>query len=148
MHDCNQPGKGTDAIIFEGDNSCGGLIVTILRLHHAQITIPRGAEEQARDFYCRVLGLREVEKPASLLGRGGLWLQVNAVQVHVGAEDGVDREATKAHLAYEVDDLAGWRLRLQAHGVAILEAVPISGYDRLEFRDPFGNRSELIQRVR
>jgi catechol 2,3-dioxygenase-like lactoylglutathione lyase family enzyme len=119
----------------------------IVRLHHAQITIPRGSEAQGRDFYCRVLGLREVEKPAVLEGRGGFWLQVGAVQVHVGTEDGVKRTATKIHLAYEVTDLEYWRMRLQEQGIAILVAVPIPGYERFEIRDPFGNRVEFIQPV-
>jgi catechol 2,3-dioxygenase-like lactoylglutathione lyase family enzyme len=119
----------------------------IVRLHHAQITIPRGSEAQGRDFYCRVLGLREVEKPAVLEGRGGFWLQVGAVQVHVGTEDGVKRTATKTHLAYEVTDLEYWRMRLQEQGIAILVAVPIPGYERFEIRDPFGNRVEFIQPV-
>lgn len=117
----------------------------LLRLHHAQITIPQGAEEQGRAFYCGVLGLREVEKPAALAGRGGFWLQLGDVQVHVGTEDGVEHAATKAHLAYQVDDLDYWQARLCEHGIAILDAVPIPGYTRCEFRDPFGNRVELIQ---
>jgi catechol 2,3-dioxygenase-like lactoylglutathione lyase family enzyme len=117
----------------------------ILRLHHAQITIPKGMEEQGRAFYCVLLGLPEIEKPQSLQGRGGFWLQVGDRQVHVGTEDGVERTATKAHLAYEVDDVAAWKSVLQEHGIAIFEAVPIPGYERFEFRDPFGNRVELLQ---
>ncbi|MEW9032680.1 MAG: glyoxalase, partial [Planifilum fimeticola] len=66
------------------------MTVRIVGLHHAQITIPRGAEEQAREFYCGVLGLNEIEKPASLRARGGFWLQVGDREVHVGTEDGVD----------------------------------------------------------
>ena len=117
----------------------------ILSLHHAQITIPAGAEEDARRFYCGVLGLPETPKPESLAGRGGFWLGVGGQQVHVGAEEGVERAATKAHLAYRVDDLEAWRERLAAEGMAALEGVPIPGYARFEFRDPFGNRVELIQ---
>jgi catechol 2,3-dioxygenase-like lactoylglutathione lyase family enzyme len=116
----------------------------ILRIDHAQITIPRGAEEEGRRFYCGLLGLMEVEKPESLAGRGGFWLHVGEQQVHVGTEDGVDRTATKAHLAYEVSDLPGWRERLEAAGISILESAPIPGCERFEFRDPFGNRVELI----
>lgn len=48
----------------------------ILHIHHAQITIPKGTEAAGKDFYCGVLGLPEKEKPASLQGRGGFWLQV------------------------------------------------------------------------
>lgn len=119
----------------------------ITGLHHAQITIPRGAEEQGRAFYCGLLGLPEIAKPASLAGRGGFWLQVGDRQVHVGTEQGVERNATKAHLAYEVDDVRAWRAILEQHGIAILEGVPIPGYERFEFRDPFGNRVEFIQRA-
>jgi catechol 2,3-dioxygenase-like lactoylglutathione lyase family enzyme len=117
----------------------------ILRLHHAQITIPKGAEEQARKFYCGLLGLQEIEKPESLQGRGGFWLQVGDRQVHIGTEDGVVRKATKAHLAYEVDNVAEWREVLQVHDITILDSVPIPGYERFEFRDPFGNRVEFLQ---
>jgi catechol 2,3-dioxygenase-like lactoylglutathione lyase family enzyme len=118
----------------------------IVGLHHAQITIPKGAEEQAREFYCGVLGLAEIEKPVSLRARGGFWLQVGDREVHVGTEDGVDRHQTKAHLAYQVTDLAGWRKKLAERGISVLESIPIPGYDRFEFRDPFGNRVEMIER--
>ena len=117
----------------------------ILGLHHAQITIPTGAEEDARRFYCGVLGLRETPMPTSLAGRGGFWLEVGGQQVHVGTEDGVDRAATKAHLAYRVDGLEAWRERLAGEGIAALEGVPVPGHARFEFRDPFGNRVELIE---
>ena len=119
----------------------------ILRLHHAQITIPRGAEEQARQFYCGLLGLPEIEKPDSLKARGGFWLQVGQQQVHVGTEDGVDRQASKAHLAYQVDDVHAWQHLLEEHGIAILDGIPIPGFDRIEIRDPFGNRLEFIQQL-
>ena len=52
----------------------------ILGLHHAQITIPKGAEEEGKNFYCNVLGLEEIEKPVSLRGRGGFWLQVGGYE--------------------------------------------------------------------
>ena len=66
----------------------------IHRIHHAQVTVPEGAEAEAREFYCGALGLPEVPKPASLAGRGGFWIAVGDQQVHVGAEGGVDRAAT------------------------------------------------------
>ncbi len=121
--------------------------MSIQRLNHVQITIPKGAEAQARAFYCDLLGLREIEKPVSLQGRGGFWIQVGDQQIHVGTEDGVSRSATKAHIAYEVDDLAAWKARLQAQHIEIGDSIPISGFERFEFRDPFGNRVEFIQPV-
>ncbi|GAC1401275.1 MAG: VOC family protein [Ktedonobacteraceae bacterium] len=119
--------------------------MTILGLHHAQITIPRGAEAQGRQFYCDLLGLPEVEKPEALQGHGGFWLQVGQHQVHVGVEDDVERSATKAHLAYQVNDIGVWRKRLQEEGIEIGTSIPFAGFQRFEIRDPFGNRIEFIQ---
>lgn len=119
--------------------------MSITGINHVQITIPKGAEAAARAFYCDLLGLPEIEKPDSLKGRGGFWLQVGDRQVHVGTEDGVERKATKAHIAYEVEDVAIWQARLEAHGIKVLDSVPIPGFARFEFRDPFDNRVEFIQ---
>ncbi|MFN8513439.1 MAG: VOC family protein [Chloroflexia bacterium] len=116
-------------------------------LHHAQITIPPGAEDAARAFYCGVLGLAEIAKPEALVARGGLWLRVGTQEVHIGTEPGVDRAATRAHLAYAVADLGWWRERLAREGIAPLDAIPLPGYDRFEFRDPFGNRVEFIEAI-
>jgi catechol 2,3-dioxygenase-like lactoylglutathione lyase family enzyme len=116
-------------------------------IHHVQVTVPKGAEAAARAFYCEVLGLPEVEKPASLKGRGGFWIKVGDRDVHIGTEDGFDRRTTKAHVAYEVTDIAAWREKLKAVGTEPLDSVPIEGFDRFEARDPFGNRIEFIQRL-
>jgi catechol 2,3-dioxygenase-like lactoylglutathione lyase family enzyme len=67
-------------------------------------------------------------------------------QVHIGVEEGVERLATKAHSAYEVSDLGGWKAKLAALGIEVVEGFPIPGYDRFEFRDPFGNRVEFLER--
>jgi catechol 2,3-dioxygenase-like lactoylglutathione lyase family enzyme len=119
----------------------------ITSIHHVQITIPANMEKQAKLFYCDLLGLPEIPKPASLQNRGGFWLQVGDRQVHVGTEPDVDRTATKAHIAYHVTDLSAWRSRLEAHGIQPLDSIPIPGFDRFEFRDPFGNRVEFIEKL-
>jgi len=118
----------------------------ILGLQHAQITIPAGREDEARRFYCDLLGLREIEKPANLKGRGGFWLELPGVQLHVGTEDGVDRRATKAHLGLEVDNLDALRQSVQRFGLTAEDGLPVPGFRRFEFRDPFGNRMEFLQR--
>jgi catechol 2,3-dioxygenase-like lactoylglutathione lyase family enzyme len=119
----------------------------IKAVHHAQVSIPIGAEDEARAFYCGVLGLKEVPKPESLAGRGGFWLELDGFQVHFGTEDGIDRARSKAHIAYRVDDLTTWREKLRAAGVEPLDGIPIPGYDRFEFRDPFGNRVEFLEQI-
>jgi len=117
----------------------------ITGIHHVQITISPTDEAAARAFYIDLLGLPEVEKPDSLKGRGGFWIEVGDRQVHIGVEDGVDRRRTKAHVAYQVDDLNAWRERLAVAGIAALNSVPIPGFDRFESRDPFANRLAFIQ---
>ena len=117
----------------------------IKRVHHVQISIPKGAEDEAREFYCHLLGLSEISKPESLAGRGGFWMDLGDTQVHVGTENIEGREASKAHIAYLVDGLEDWRNKLAGRGVAILEGIPIPGYDQFEFRDPFGNRVEMLE---
>jgi catechol 2,3-dioxygenase-like lactoylglutathione lyase family enzyme len=119
----------------------------VIRLHHVMVTVPKGAEAEARAFYCDLLGLREIPKPGSLAGRGGFWLELGDIQLHVGTEDGVDRLATKAHFAYEVENVEAWKRTLREKGFTPLDSVPLPGYARFEFRDPFGNRIELIQRL-
>lgn len=117
----------------------------IFKVHHAQITIPKGAEDEARKFYCDFLGLEEIPKPESLQSRGGFWLDASGFQVHVGTEDDFDRTKTKAHVAYLVEDLENWRGKLADYGIKILEGIPIPNYNRFEFRDPFGNRVEFLE---
>ena len=119
----------------------------IISIHHAQITIPKGKEPEARNFYCGVLGLKEIPKPQSLQGRGGFWLRVGDRQVHIGVEDGIERSLTKAHVVYGVSDLECWRKTITSRGIEIFSGEPIPGYDRFEFRDPFGNRVEMIQKT-
>jgi catechol 2,3-dioxygenase-like lactoylglutathione lyase family enzyme len=116
----------------------------IHRLPNAQITIPSDQTDVARAFYVSLLGLEEIEKPDSLKSRGGFWLRIADQELHVSLEDGINRAATKAHIAYLVDDLEAWREKFIAAGFEPLDGVPIPGYDRFEARDPFGNRLELI----
>ena len=118
------------------------------RVHHVQITIPAGAEDAGRAFYCGILGLEEIPKPQTMQGRGGFWLTLGDLAVHVGVEDTDARNHTKAHLAYEVSDLDLWRQRITAQGIKITAPpdIPVyPGYSRFQFRDPFGNRVEFLQ---
>jgi catechol 2,3-dioxygenase-like lactoylglutathione lyase family enzyme len=72
--------------------------------------------------------------------------QVGTAQLHVGIEDDVDRSKTKAHTAYLVRDLDIWRKRLKEYDFEIIESAPLPNATAFEFRDPFGNRVELIQK--
>ena len=117
-----------------------------LRAHHAQVTVDTKDEALAREFYCGLLGLRELEKPDSLKGKGGFWLDAGSIQVHVSLQDDVERARSKVHVAYIVEDLESWRLKLASHGIQTALSTPIPGFARFEFRDPFGNRVEFLER--
>lgn len=119
----------------------------IRAVHHAQVSIPPGTENEARSFYCGVLGLTEIPKPESLAGRGGFWLELDGFQIHFGTEDGIERSRSKAHLAYLVTDLDEWRDKLLGKGYSVIDGIPIPGMNRFEFRDPFGNRIEFLERI-
>ena len=112
-----------------------------------QITIPPGSEQAAREFYCTFLGIPEIQKPQALRDRGGLWLQCGDLPVHIGVEPSDARADTKSHVAYLVTDLPKWRDRLMKRGIQIIESIPLPGYLRFEFRDPFGNRVEFLQQI-
>lgn len=115
-----------------------------LKFNHVAITIPIGEEERGRDFYCRLLGFKEIEKPESLKGNGGFWLQTGNLPLHIGVEDGVDRGKTKRHPAFEADDLEQLKTVLINNQIKIKEAIGIPGWNRFYAFDPFGNRIEFI----
>jgi hypothetical protein len=68
-------------------------------IDHVQLAAPAGCEGDARRFFGELLGLEELEKPASLKGRGGVWFRVGAQQLHVGVEADFS-PARKAHPAF------------------------------------------------
>lgn len=115
------------------------------RLDHVQLCIPPGTESEAREFYGDVLGFDEIPKPDSLRATGGLWFRAGDVELHLGVE-AVESPLSKRHPAVKVGNLDRARTRLVANGVAVSDEIPIPGRDRFSFRDPFGNRLELLQR--
>lgn len=120
--------------------------MTILSLDHVQLAMPPGREEDARAFYAGVLGLAEVPKPPNLAARGGCWFEGGSARVHLGVEDPF-ASARKAHPAFLVTDLAAFKARLAAAGVAWRDDEPLPGYVRTYVSDPFGNRIELMQKT-
>ena len=115
-------------------------------LHHVQMAIPNGGEESALRFYGELFGLQQIAKPANLAKRGGIWFTTSTLQLHLGIdEDFVP--AKKAHVAFEMPDLASLRSRLVAAGIAIVEDEPLQGYGRFYVSDPFGNRVECLERL-
>lgn len=113
-------------------------------LHHVQLAIPPGREQQARDFYGGVLGMTELEKPPLLAARGGCWFRAGGWELHLGVEAPFT-PARKAHpgvLVQGIDDVGE---RLEAAGVAVEWDDAFPGHRRFYASDPYGNRLEFLQ---
>ncbi len=119
----------------------------ITTINHAQISVPPGNADNVRAFYGRVLGMPELPLPPAMLGSTLIWFMAGDRPLHVSVEDGIDRAATRVHLAYEVTGIADWRRRLTDQGFELFDQPVIEGYDRFHINDPFGNRVEIIGRT-
>lgn len=115
--------------------------MAVLGLDHVQVAAPRGCEPAARRFYGDLLGLPELEKPAALRARGGVWFACGPQQLHVGVSDPFTA-ATKAHPALRAGDLDALAQCLEAAGHAVTWDDAIPG--RFYTADPWGNRIELV----
>lgn len=118
----------------------------ILELHHIQLAMPEGREEDARAFYCDVLGLREIDKPEALRSRGGAWFESRTIKVHLGVETPFS-PAKKAHPAFRVESLEQTIATLRLNGLAVRPDVDLPGIRRIYVDDPFGNRIEFLELV-
>lgn len=116
-------------------------------IHHVQLAMPAGGEPAAREFYGSVLGLAEIAKPPALAGRGGAWFRGEGVELHLGVEDDF-RPARKAHPGLLVADLDARAARLQRAGCQVTWDGNFPGMRRFYTADPFGNRLELLGRLR
>jgi catechol 2,3-dioxygenase-like lactoylglutathione lyase family enzyme len=125
-----------------------------VRLHHVQVACPRDGEDDARRFYVEGLGLAEVEKPAELAGRGGVWFRSHdaegavSAELHVGVEEPF-APARKAHPAFLLGGLAvleetAARLVRMGYTVDRSESDSFPGYRRVHTADAHGNRVELL----
>jgi catechol 2,3-dioxygenase-like lactoylglutathione lyase family enzyme len=112
-------------------------------IDHVQFAMPAGQEAVAREFFCGVLGMAEIPKPAELAKRGGCWFQAGNVQVHLGVETDF-RPAKKAHPALRCKNYDALLANLAASGLRAEDASDIPGVRRCHIHDPFGNRIELV----
>ena len=128
-----------------------------MRLHHVQVSMPRGEEDEARRFYGEALGLQEVTKPPDLAGRGGCWFraldgELVTAEIHLGVEDPF-RPANKAHPGLFCDSLdqleqVARRIARGGYELSWAERDTFEGYLRFHARDGFGNCIEVMTPVR
>jgi catechol 2,3-dioxygenase-like lactoylglutathione lyase family enzyme len=118
----------------------------ITGLDHVQVAAPPGCEAEARGFYGRLLGLAELDKPAALAARGGVWFACGGQQLHVGVAADFT-PAAKAHPALAVAgaaDLDVLAERLTLAGAPVHWDAELPGVARFYTEDPWGNRIELL----
>jgi catechol 2,3-dioxygenase-like lactoylglutathione lyase family enzyme len=117
-----------------------------LSLHHVQLAMPAGEEDQARAFYAGVLGMTELSKPADLARRAGAWFRGGGWEIHLGVEADF-RPARKAHPGVLVRGLAALAENIQAAGGEVEWDDLFPGHRRFYTHDPFGNRLEFLEPV-
>lgn len=114
------------------------------KIDHIQLAAPRGCEEAAREFFSGILGLIEVEKPAELKKRGGVWFEFGTFQLHIGVEEPFS-PAKKAHPAFVVENIEGLKGHLVEKDIPFSEDADLPGASRIHVHDPFGNRLEFLE---
>jgi lactoylglutathione lyase len=122
----------------------------VVGLHHAGVHV--SDLERSADFYQAVFGFSQAVAERLSLGTEQL------VFLHAGGAcleliaDGRGSRATGVvdHVAFEVDDLDEWLIRLRRHGVPLLDEAPVE-VPQLTARilfclGPDGERIELFER--
>ena len=113
-------------------------------IHHVQLAIPAGGEDECRGFWRGALGLTELDKPPALAARGGCWFAGGGLEVHLGVEAPF-APARKAHPGILVRDLHRLAARLEATGSPVTWDGDFPGHERFHASDPFGNRLEFLE---
>jgi catechol 2,3-dioxygenase-like lactoylglutathione lyase family enzyme len=118
----------------------------IVGLDHAFLTIPGGAEDEARQFYGHALGLEEVDRPQGLQESGGVWFRAGGQELHLGTDQAhaATRRPHPGFRAESVTALEELARRLEGAGNEVDWDTRIEGRKRFYVRDPFGNRLELL----
>lgn len=115
-------------------------MITFKRLDHVLITVPEGQRAAAQEFYKTVLGLKEIPGQHP---KGAIWFNIGDIELHITEE--VGSAPSDRHPAFEVANLNDAKLFLKDKNIEIQYALEIKGRQRCFFRDPFGNRFELIE---
>lgn len=121
----------------------------IFSLNHASLIVADTKLSLA--FYCKVLGLQQVERPTNL-GFPGAWLQIGSQQVHLLELENPDpitgrpeHGGRDRHVALNARALAPLQDALNKAG--IVYTMSKSGRRALFCRDPDGNAVEIIEQT-
>jgi catechol 2,3-dioxygenase-like lactoylglutathione lyase family enzyme len=118
-----------------------------LALDHVQVLAPAGGVGDARRFYTELVGLEEVERPATMGGTGA-WFRAGSQELHVSEHEPF-APATKGHPAFELDgaELDELARTFREAGVEVKWDERLPGARRFYAADPAGNRLEFLART-
>ena len=121
--------------------------MALLRIHHVNISIPKGREEDCDQFYEGLLGLRKALRPDREISAPGVWYDIGPQsQLHIVYSDNFRGESSGNHFAVEVVDIGPLLQRLKAGEIEV-RGPNHMGFDNSEryfCRDPFGNQIEFM----
>lgn len=115
-------------------------MIPFVRTDHILINVPIGKLTEAGHFYGNVLELQIIEGDRPFTA---LWFKIADIELHIMEEKA--GAVSGRHPAFEVTDLKLSEEFLKSKGLAVSYSSKIEGRERLFFRDPFGNRFELIE---
>ena len=110
-------------------------------IEHVHITTPEELEDKVVEWYERVMGLEQVDKPEGTRPQG-TWFRAGAQEIHISKDE--HNPPKDAHFGLVVDDFAVAIEVLRANGCHIEQAANIPGRRRCYTRDPAGNRIEIL----
>ncbi|QHE76903.1 VOC family protein [Hydrogenophaga sp. PBL-H3] len=115
--------------------------MSIHSINHVQLGFAAGQQSQVRHFYSELLGLTEFK------AAGGNALRFFAGPQRVDLVPVTDWHGTPApaHLAFEVQNLPGFRAKLIDAGYELDESRPLGGHLRFYVNDPAGNTLEFLE---
>ncbi len=109
-------------------------------LHHTTVAVTD--LNRARDFYGRILGLKELPR-RGVAGSDGAWYQVGPSQINLIRRETREPDSVR-HFGICVDSIREAREVLKAEGVEMTDITQVGNINRFFFADPDGNRLEIV----
>ena len=117
---------------------------TVTHIDHCSVIITDVA--RSRDFYGRVLRLKEIAAPREF-DFVAIWYDLGGTYIHLLLKPQADSISPR-HFCLHTSDARAARAHFVTLGVPIEETVKIAAADRFFVHDPDGNRIELLQWLR